>query len=255
MKTFQRWKDAEAQNNTGITDQTLRLVVDQKRQIVLDCREMWPKYASFEEDFALMKDRWKKRYAGKRDVFWDDTNISFNYKPSDADTQRMTYSAYYGENCAKAGVFVQLCGWGGANHLWAGGTSDTQYLNDSGILETQEIFSRNDLVDDGKGGRTKVPFTNILDKGYRSTVAAWQAGKQLVSQPDFKRSDRKFRAVETISSAGIATDRSSNERQVNRCKMTGEVSRGLQPGRDYTRLDDAWLAFSFQVNFMFKSVL
>ena len=38
------------------------------------------------------------------------------------------------------------------------------------------------------------------------------AGCQLILQPDFKKSDKKFRREETISSAGIATDRSGNER-------------------------------------------
>ena len=31
-----------------------------------------------------------------------------------------------------------------------------------------------------------IPFTDMLDKRYRSTVAAWYAGNQLVLQPNFK---------------------------------------------------------------------
>ena len=38
------------------------------------------------------------------------------------------------ENCAKGGVFLQLCGWMGVHELWFGGVSDTEYLNKSGIL-------------------------------------------------------------------------------------------------------------------------
>eukprot|EP00957_Ditylum_brightwellii_P076342 5802333-Ditylum_brightwellii.AAC.1 len=45
-------------------------------------------------------------------VFWDDTNVSFLYKPSGADGQRLTYSSQYGENCAKGGVFYScVVGW------------------------------------------------------------------------------------------------------------------------------------------------
>ena len=51
---------------------------------------------------------------------WDDTNIPFTYKPSSAMNQRLTYSSYYGMNCAKGGVFLQLCGWMGVEELWCG---------------------------------------------------------------------------------------------------------------------------------------
>ena len=39
----------------------------------------------------------------------------------------MTYSSYYGDNIGKCGVFLQLCGWLGVEHLWVGATSDTYY--------------------------------------------------------------------------------------------------------------------------------
>jgi hypothetical protein len=40
--------------------------------------------------------------------FWNDTNISFDYQPHGADIQQLTYSSYYGENCAKGGVLLQF---------------------------------------------------------------------------------------------------------------------------------------------------
>ena len=64
----------------------------------------------------------------------------------------------------------------------------------------------------------------MLDKGYRSTVAAWYTGNQLIMQPDFKKSDMKFRGVETISSAGVATDCSANERGVKYSKSSGVIT-------------------------------
>ena len=67
---------------------------------------------------------------------WDDTNIDFQFKPSGADEQRITYSHYYGGNVGKGGVFLQLCGWIGVEHLWVGATSDTHYQENSGIFKT-----------------------------------------------------------------------------------------------------------------------
>ena len=52
----------------------------------------------------------------------------------------------------------------------------------------------------------------MLDKGYRILLATWQTGKQLVLQPDFKRSNKKFNRRELISSAVITEDRLTKER-------------------------------------------
>ena len=95
-----------------------------------------------------------------------------------------------------------------------------------------------------------VVFLIILDKGYRITQIAYKHGEQLVLQPDLRRSDRAFTRLETIGSACIATHRSGNERQVNRSKLSEEVRRGLAQNGDFVRLDDAWLAWNFRVNFM-----
>ena len=180
-----------------------------------------------------------------RIVMWDDTNVNLLYQPSTADDQRLTYSQYYAANCAKGGVFLQLCGWTGVEHLWVGATSDTHYQE-----QKQRDFAAEDLVN-GK----LIPLTNMVDKGYQINLPAWQAGRQLVYQPIFAKSNRKFTGRETIKSAKIATHRSGNERAVNRCKMSGYIKCGLQPHGKSFLLDDAWLAWSFQTNFMFKAVL
>ena len=81
------------------------------------------------------------------------------------------------------------------------------------------------------------------------------AGCQLILQPDFKKSDKKFRREETISSAGIATDRSGNERGVKYSKYSGILARGMKAKNDFAMIDDIWLAWSFQTNFMYESPL
>ena len=171
-------------------------------------------------------------------------------KPSDARKQRATFSAYYGENCAKGGVYLQLCGWMGVHELWSGGVSDTEYLNKSGILEYQKYFAQSDLAN----GQL-VTFTNVLDKGYRSTVAAWRSGCQLTLQPDFANSDRKFRTSEVISSAAIATDYSGNERAVRLSKQSKRLQNGAKGHTYYDRLADTWVIWSFIANFMYSSVI
>lgn len=213
-------------------------------------RSRWPIYASFEEDRHLMNDDLKTKYESKRVVFWDDTDVKFQYKPSAANEQRLTYSSYYAENCAKGGVFIQPCGWMGTEHLWVGATSDTHYMEHSGILDRQKSFATEDLV-----RNEELPFINILDKGYRINLAAWRAGRQQVLQPVFARSDRTFTADETIQSAEVASDRSCNERAVKLAKASGYIQRGIAPGGDNSLMDDVWLAWSFQTNFMYKPVL
>ena len=115
--------------------------------------------------------------------------------------------------------------------LWAGVASDTEYLNTSRLLDVQEEFAVKDRVNG-----VVVPFIVTLDKGYRSTIVAWRKGKQLVLQPDFAKSDRKFRGDETLSSAAIATDRGANERAVRLSKISGFIKRGGRVNSDLWRL-------------------
>ena len=60
------------------------------------------------EDCLIRKENWKEKYNGKRAVMWDDTNVSFNFKPSESYEQQVTYLSYYASNCAKGGVLLQL---------------------------------------------------------------------------------------------------------------------------------------------------
>lgn len=247
-RTICRWVDAEAVFK--IHSDKLRAIFKSKLKLVNLCRDRWPRYASYLEDFSLMKEKWATKYNEIRAIMWDDTNVNFAFKPSGAEAQKNSFSAYYGGNCAKGGVFLQLCGWMGVEHLWAGRTSDSHYQEKTNIFGKQHLFALNDRIN-GK----HIPFTNILDKGYRVNLAAWRAGKQQVLQPTFARSDRKFTGRETIISADIAADRSGNERAVNRSKESGFIKRGLLQNSSPVLMDDVWLAWSFQTNFMFKLVL
>ena len=171
-------------------------------------------------------------------------------KPSNAELQRLTWSSYYGMNCFKGGIGLQLCGWILTHELWTGAVSDTRYQEGSGIFEMQKDYAQSDLV-----GEKYVPFTNVFDKGYRNRLAAWQTGQQLTLQPEFARSDRKFGRNGTLTSAKIAADKAGNERAVRLTKMSGYVNSGLEKRQAFVRLADAWLAWGFQVNFMFDEVL
>ena len=108
----------------------------------------------------------------------------------------------------------------------------------------------NDLVEG-----IKITIYNIFDKGYCVNLPAWRAGRQQVSQPTFAKSDKKFTGRQTIQSADIATDRSGNERAVYRCKLSGYIKRGMPKRGLPWLMDNAWLAWSFQTNFMYQSVL
>ena len=246
-RTHTRWVDLESRYK--VSERTLKRIILKKRGIVLKARQKWPFFVSFEEDLALRDPRWNERYSGKRVTFWDDTNIDMPH-PGDASLNRRTFSSYYGGNVGKGAVFVQLCGWLGTWSLWTGAVSDTYYLCNSGILDLQEKFAKQDLV----GLSAVLGFTNILDKGYRCSVAVWRRG-QYVLQPWFAKSDQQFSTDQVLSSAAIATDRGGNERAVNVCKRAGLLQRGLAQNGSTAELDDAWLAWSFQANFMFKPVL
>jgi len=91
------------------------------------------------------------------------------------------------------------------------------------------------------GERRVVRFLNIYDKGYRAKMAAWENGRQLVLQPDFKESDKRFNRDQTISSASVASDRGGNERVVNVSKRAGLISKGFQSNADPIRFNTVWL--------------
>lgn len=250
-RTSCRWIDAaDKQDGYGIRCATLLSIFDEKMAQVVRCRSSWPEFASFEEDKKLCEnDEMKGKYKDLRPIFWDMTSISMP-KPSDATMQRLTYSPYYAANCFKGGIGLQQCGWIRVHDLWTGCVSDTKYQEESGIFEIQNKFCEKDLVD-GK----VIPFLNVFDKGYRNRLSAWRSGKQLTLQPVFSKSDLKFRRKDTLSSAVVASDRSSNERAVRLSKMSSYLHDGLHPHQSMIRMHHAWLCWSFQVNFMFDAVL
>ena len=222
----------------------VRRVIMSKLRMVLHARKMWPKYVNMKEDEMLRDPKWNGKYKGKRMVFWDTTGIKLN-TPSDALLQRLTYSAYYAGNVARGGIFVQLCGWLGTHELYPGAMPDSRYLNETGIFEEQAAFMA------GDGGDA---FINEVDRGFRSCLAAWKSG-QFILQPNFMNSDGKFSTGEVLRSASIAADRSGNERAVRVTKMSAYVKRGTTAHNDVERLADVWLGWSFQANFMFRSVM
>ena len=115
-RTLLRWCDAECENGYGLNHVILRRVYKGKLNLMINARNSWPRYAKHDEDVKLCRDYWNERYEGHRVVQWDNTNVSIG-NPSGARKQRTTFSSYYGENCAKGGVFLQLCGWMGVHKL------------------------------------------------------------------------------------------------------------------------------------------
>ena len=61
--------------------------------------------------------------------------------------------------------------------------------------------------------------------------------------------------MQVLTSADIATDRGANERAVRLSKQSGYINRGIQPAGSPLRMDNAWISWSFQCNFMFENVL
>ena len=96
-------------------------------------------------------------------------------------------------NCCKGGVFLQTCGWMGTYHLWSGSVTDTEYMISSTILDNQMVFAEHDLIN----GLVKA-FLNVLDKGYIITLECKDIGEQPSLKLNVSKSDRKFKAVESL---------------------------------------------------------
>jgi hypothetical protein len=71
----------------------------------------------------------------------------------------------------------------------------------------------------------------------------------------FNLHGKKFSTRDVLRVASVAADRSGNERAVRISKMSAYVKRGTQQHKNIERLCDAWLAWSFQANFMFEQIL
>ena len=251
-RTTTRWDDIIAV--FGVHPREATTIFDQKTDMEFRTQQSWPPYASYNEDLILRNTKkWGNKYDDERPVMWDMTNIPA-YAFTDTDLQRLTYSEYYGMNCFKGGVFVQLCGWMGTADLWPGRVTDSDYNRREGYLERQREFQEHDKVI-RNGEDVVVPFLNIYDKGYHAHMAAWSHGNQRVLQPVWAKSGERFTRMETIASASVATDRGGNERAVNVAKRPGHVDRGFQPNTCPKRFNKAWLVSSFRANFTYEPVL
>ena len=146
-------------------------------------------------------------------------------------------------------MFIQLCSWIGTYELWTGAVSGTDYLNCSGILMDQEQFV-NGCVE----GEWATPFTVIVDKGHSSASVAWHTpGWQFQLQP--KRCDWKFNSTEVWCSATIGHDRVGNEWAMHLGKASERIKQGFDFREDSRKVADEWLAWGFQVNFMYKRTM
>jgi hypothetical protein len=133
--------------------------------------------------------------------------------------------------------------------LCTGAIDDTAYIDKVQTLRMQDEFAKNDPTSDK-------PFTNIFDKGYWCILAALEHGLQLCMQPTFALSDKKFSTNNALYSAGVAAVRSGNERVVHQAKLSWIVKRGCTYQQPW-HLDmqcDIWLAWGFQINFMYDAV-
>lgn len=258
-KNISRWRDAKEKYHVSVP--TCERAFNNKLPMVLATRLFWPMYATFEEDH-LFRVREKKdeeadnedneydehderdEYDNLRIVMWDNTNVDLCH-PSAAEAQRLTYSAYYGGNVAKGGIFLQMCNWTGTHPLWTGAVDDTKYLIESGILQQQEEY-----IQQYDNVTSDIAWTNLLDRGYKVTQEAWSNGNQLVLQPVNAPTGRHFNTSETLLAAGVAAVRAGNERAVKRVKTSAYLKNGQRTHESVERLNDMWLAYGFMLNFM-----
>jgi hypothetical protein len=133
--------------------------------------------------------------------------------------------------------------------LCTGAIDDSAYIDKVQILRLQEEFAKNDPT-------SERPFINIFDNGYRCILAALEQGLQLCLQASFAQSDRKFSTNNVVHSAGVAAIRSGNERAVRQSKLSWMVKRGCtyHQAWDLDMQCDIWLAWGFQINFMYDAV-
>ena len=139
-------------------------------------------------------------------IIWDDANVNFNFnfKLSLAHVQRLTYSSYYGGNCAKCGVHFQCCGQIRVWYLWTGGVSDSECLISSNNEEEMSVIEKNscskkkDLVNGGIKS-----FCNTLDKGCRVTQHIL-CNFQTVIQSLFSKDKKNFKGIDGLCISEVA---------------------------------------------------
>ena len=151
----------------GINRDIIQKNIRNKLSMNIKVRDLWPRYATLDEDKTLRKYSRNKLIKDTRAwlIMHDMSNIPMD-SPSAIELNRATFSEYYGGNCGKRGIFTQLCGWEGALELYTGSIGDSDYVDKSGILKEQEKFAH------------VVPFTNVFDKGIRLTLDCYEHRKQ-----------------------------------------------------------------------------
>jgi hypothetical protein len=249
-KSLSRWVDAELKYMCN--HQLLRDIYDNKLKKVLSVRSAWPRYVTIQEDETYRNNITGKwiAYEGRRVVMFDNTIVNM-IQPSDGGAQRATYSLYYSGNVGKGAVFIQPCGWIGTHVMWTGGVSDLQYMKEGEVFST---LNKRLLTCPFENDTTRqIPFTVVLDRGYRITMEARREGGHAVIQPVFA-SDRHFTTVEILVSSTISKDRSGNERAVKYARISDYIKKGLYNNESTDRLCNTWLAWGFQVNFVYLPV-
>ena len=246
--SIKRWVDYAKEYNLKM--EYCRRIFRSKLEIVITARKRWPMYATHREDVLFRDSKWENDVGNDtRIIMHDNTNVSLP-TASDGDQQRSLYSEYYGECCAKGGVCIQFCGWIRSTHLVTGHACDKTSTELTKVLPQQQQFQEHDKINNAI-----VPFLLILDKGYRITMLAKEYN-QGCWQPIFAKSDEQFQRNHLLLSAGVAVNRSGNERGVKYMKLSRLIGQGVKYGNfDLATVDDIWLAWGFQVNFMYQTVL
>ena len=76
------WRDTE--KTYGPQRKYISKVINSMYSIECKARQIWPAYASYEEDKEIGKNKWDLKYTNERLVMWDMTDIGA-YAFSDAD--------------------------------------------------------------------------------------------------------------------------------------------------------------------------
>jgi len=141
-----------------ISQYILRRIFQKKLAIVVESRQQWPLFVTYQEDIKLRKDSWNAIFLPQKalHIIEHDTTDAPMPKPSDPALQWALYNDYY---CGCVGIGVQLCGWTVTFKLCTGAISDTSYVKAVNILEMQDTFAKNDPT-------SQNAFLNVFDKGY-----------------------------------------------------------------------------------------
>ena len=247
-ESLHRWIDLASKSGYDVKTDACKLIVDKKLQIVIKCRNYWPMHCSIDEDIKFRKEIWNLHFPPEKMqwlIFHDNANVRLK-ELSDASQHKSTRSEYYKQCCAKGGDASQPCGWNRGLHLVTGACPDSLCISMVRMLEQQKVFQEH-CSDANQPARK---FLNIFDKGYRLSLEAAKLD-QACLQPHFAKSDSQFSRHELISSGAIAYLRSGNERNVKQMKRSRILRQGVASANfNLERLDNIWMAWGFQVNFM-----